>query len=872
MASTAGTTTVVVKRPGPPVPPRPKTAIAMATTATANAGSTVTVPGSAPAPATATANTPPIIQKKPTFVSQLSSAVGRTLVYKSPALSVQKKQAQMQTPTSAVGKLSPTAAAPPPATKPLKLRKAPDVPTAKPRDRDSISSSPAAVVVTVNRHKSMSVATSSAHSSPLKDTRLSLGKVDFERAGLGLQATSQPLPKPRKIVQLPVATLDMEDVPAFVPPPSSTPAPSIFRRSKTTLDSFQTATNSGTSSNSGGFLGGRTVEIKNNLKNAAERLFSEIIINQSQKQSTADTTIITKHERAIQHQAVLQQNQTSQTPQTSPTNCMRINVNGSYDGILVNTNTNSRTNTVKSSISVGNTPEKKQAFHELLISELAAMRNKSCSLEQLPTKSLSMASVGAASPTTTSTPRKVMARHRYNSIDDADDAEDVDADNVEDADSDGDEEHTLTTYTANKLGKENSELETEGSSSGRKRCPSGCSSDSSPYGTERSQRIRTSDWIEVGDNGTQVTLTSCHISLEDSGMEDEERLDDMSSSGVGDSWDSVKEAESEKRSRNVKRGISISALPPLPKSLIGFNKLLGSDSGLLLSDGDAEAAPPAAAPERLNNNTGSGSSSSRSETNQKHTNIDINLSSQHKREANDNNDNKIDKSSPKATAPAAPAAPAPATATATLEIITPSNLCENGNTTITTSTLSSPAAARARATNVTPAKESSNLNTSTLDDQIATLRKEMNGLRQLDLSLLSQLWVLNESIQEFRAMIEEQENEDEDEEEPMGASDVDAQRNQGHSPSPSSYESVSSEGGGADVAADIGLQTKAKCLGTIPKVITTQPKIIRELISQQHQEQQDAKQKPVPRMRSAPPPPPPTATTERKPTAPPRPT
>ncbi|SPP80968.1 flocculation protein FLO11 isoform X3 [Drosophila guanche] len=889
MASTAGTTTLVVKRPGPPVPPRPKTAIAMAMTATAIAGSTVTVPAPAPAPApaTATANTPPIIQKKPTFVSQLSSAVGRTLVYRSPALSVQKKQAQTQTPTSAVGKLSPTAAAPPPATKPLKLRKAPDVPTAKPRDRDSINSSPAAVVVTVNRHKSMSVATSSAHTSPLKDTRLSLGKVDFERAGLGLQATTQPLPKPRKIVQLPVATLDMEDVAAFVPPPSSTPAPSIFRRSKTTLDSFQTATNSGTSSNSGGFLGGRTVEIKNNLKNAAERLFSEIIINQSQKQSIADTTIITKHERAIQHQAVLQQNQTIQTiqtPQTSPTNCMRINVNGSYDRILVNTNTSSRTNTVKSSISVGNTPEKKQAFHELLISELAAMRNKSCSLEQLPTKSLSMATVAAASPTTTSTPRKVMSRHRYNSIDDADDAEDVDADNVEDADSDGDEEHTLTTYTANKLGKESSELETEGSSSGRKRCPSGCSSDSSPYGTERSQRIRTSDWIEVGDNGTQVTLTSCHISLEDSGMEDEERLDDMSSSGVGDSWDSVKEAESEKRSRNVKRGISISALPPLPKSLIGFNKLLGSDSGLLLSDGDAEAVPPAAAPERLNNNTGnSNSNSSSSETNQKHTNIDINLSSQHKRETNDNNDNKIDKSSPKATATATPAT-ATATATATLEIITPSNLCENGNTTITTSSAlsSSPAAekakAKAKATNVTPAKESSNLNTSTLDDQIATLRKEMNGLRQLDLSLLSQLWVLNESIQEFRAMIEEQENEDEDEEEPMGANDVDAQRNQGHSPSPSSYESVSSEGGGADVAADIGLQTKAKCLGTIPKVITTQPKMIRELISQQHQEQPDAKQKPVPRMRSAPPPPPPTAlatitaTTERKPTAPPRPT
>ncbi|XP_022210927.2 uncharacterized protein LOC111066532 isoform X2 [Drosophila obscura] len=306
-------------------------------------------------------------------------------------------------------------------------------------------------------------------------------------------------------------------------------------------------------------------------------------------------------------------------------------------------------------------------------------------------------------------------------------------------------------------------------------------------------------------------------------------------------------------------GISISALPPLPKSLIGFNKLLGSDSGLLLSDGDVEAvAQPAAAPQRLNNNN----ISSSSETNQKHTNIDINLSSQHKRETNDNNDNEIDKSTPKAAPPAA---------AATLEIITSSNLCENGNKTITTS--ASPPAAKTRAPNVSPAKESPNLNASTLDDQIATLRKEMNGLRQLDLSLLSQLWVLNESIQEFRAMIEEQENEDEDEEE---ADDLGVQ-NQGHSPTPSSYESVSSEGG-ADVASDAVLQTKAKCLGTIPKVITTQPKIIRELISQQ-QEQQDAKQKPVPRMRSAPPPPPPTALATSmssivatKPTAPPRPT
>lgn len=55
-------------------------------------------------------------------------------------------------------------------------------------------------------------------------------------------------------------------------------------------------------------------------------------------------------------------------------------------------------------------------------------------------------------------------------------------------------------------------------------------------------RIRTSDWIEVEDNGKAILMTSCHISLEDSGMEDEEKPDDASS-GVGDSWDSVKDTE-----------------------------------------------------------------------------------------------------------------------------------------------------------------------------------------------------------------------------------------------------------------------------------------------------------------------------------------
>lgn len=76
----------------------------------------------------------------------------------------------------------------------------------------------------------------------------------------------------------------------------------------------------------------------------------------------------------------------------------------------------------------------------------------------------------------------------------------------------------------------------------RERQISTSSNDISPQGTHRPPRIRTSDWIEVGDNGKEVVMTSCHISLEDSGLEDEEKLDDASS-GVGDSWDSVKDAE-----------------------------------------------------------------------------------------------------------------------------------------------------------------------------------------------------------------------------------------------------------------------------------------------------------------------------------------
>lgn len=58
----------------------------------------------------------------------------------------------------------------------------------------------------------------------------------------------------------------------------------------------------------------------------------------------------------------------------------------------------------------------------------------------------------------------------------------------------------------------------------------------------------------------------------------------------------------------------------------------------------------------------------------------------------------------------------------------------------------------------TDSDSTSGSSTSTkLDTQLAILRREMYGLRQLDLSLLSQLWALNESIQGFRAYIQEQE-------------------------------------------------------------------------------------------------------------------
>ncbi|XP_059616291.1 uncharacterized protein LOC132261473 [Phlebotomus argentipes] len=244
------------------------------------------------------------------------------------------------------------------------------------------------------------------------------------------------------------------------------------------------------------------------------------------------------------------------------------------------------------------------------------------------------------------------------------------------------------------------------------------STDSSPNGTQRS-RIRTSDWVEVGDNGKTVVLTSCHISLEDSGMEDEERPDDTSS-GVGDSWDSMRDNEE-------RINMSLPGLPPLPKSLSGFDlsaaqQRLYQNECLALKNTATTASTP-----------------------------------------NSNNASSAEDS---------------AAASAQLQEISPLDSRK-----------------------------------STLDTQLDILRREMIDLRQLDLSLLSQLWALNKSIQEFRTMLQEEETLS-----PLS-----------QSPSPSEGNSLTSEDEEAedeDLAVD----------GQLPE---------------------PALEAPIPRMRVAPPPPPP---------------
>ncbi|XP_061391204.1 uncharacterized protein LOC133326592, partial [Musca vetustissima] len=86
------------------------------------------------------------------------------------------------------------------------------------------------------------------------------------------------------------------------------------------------------------------------------------------------------------------------------------------------------------------------------------------------------------------------------------------------------------------------------------------------------------------------------------------------------------------------------------------------------------------------------------------------------------------------------------------------------------------------------------------------------GLRQLDLTLLSQLWALNDSIQEFRTMIQENEQEDDE-------------TYSTHSRSPSPYDSVSSDGDDEISALKGKKLLDMQNANNNASVITTQPKL-----------------------------------------------
>ncbi|XP_058818121.1 GATA zinc finger domain-containing protein 11-like [Topomyia yanbarensis] len=265
------------------------------------------------------------------------------------------------------------------------------------------------------------------------------------------------------------------------------------------------------------------------------------------------------------------------------------------------------------------------------------------------------------------------------------------------------------------------------------------STDVSPNGTAtRLARIRTSDWIEVGDNGKEVVLSSCQISLEDSGMEDEEKLDDASS-GVGDSWDSVKDAEE-------RITMSLPGLPPLPKSLSGFD-LAGQQ--LLSHQQHHQQQHPL----------------HQQQQQQHHHHVAQHQSSQHQPQQQKYHHHHAQHPPSQQLLPHQqlppslnhhPTNPFIPMGVNLQSVSMASLVSQRGQSPISTVSSSS-------SISVTPNSGSggggsaSVRKPTTLDTQLAVLRREMYGLRQLDLSLLSQLWALNESIQEFRTMLQEQE-------------------------------------------------------------------------------------------------------------------
>uniref|UniRef100_A0A2M4A9S1 Uncharacterized protein n=1 Tax=Anopheles triannulatus TaxID=58253 RepID=A0A2M4A9S1_9DIPT len=365
--------------------------------------------------------------------------------------------------------------------------------------------------------------------------------------------------------------------------------------------------------------------------------------------------------------------------------------------------------------------EQKLAFHELLISELTAMREKH--------------------------------QHQHQ-------------ESVSPMERKTEPEHPLipTTVVSGSFGGHDSPVDLE-KVNRRQRCPSERRSSgseteaTSPNGTAiRLPKIRTSDWIEVGDNGKQVVLSSCQISLEDSGMEDEEKLDDASS-GVGDSWDSVKE-DVESRIK-----MSLPGLPPLPKSLSGFDLAGGVQFQSSHHHHHHQQAQ-------------------QQQQHQQHSHHYPHHSLQHQQSAPSAHQVHLQQqqhgtfhggggtgglSSHSSNHP--PSSQSPVTlnhhhtnpfipiGSSTLlhgSSIASLDSQQRGHSPVSAQ-LSSGSGGGGRRSSPQPVPANAAPPTTTLDTQLAILRREMYGLRQLDLSLLSQLWALNESIQEFRTILQEQE-------------------------------------------------------------------------------------------------------------------
>lgn len=280
----------------------------------------------------------------------------------------------------------------------------------------------------------------------------------------------------------------------------------------------------------------------------------------------------------------------------------------------------------------------------------------------------------------------------------------------------------------------------------------------SPTGTAR---IRTADWIEVGDNGKEVILSSCQISLEDSGLEDEgkhdeeEQDDDGGSSGVGDSWDSVKDAEE-------RITMSLPGLPPLPKSLSGFdlagqqlqahqqhhNQQQHQNHHHHQQHHPPQHQPPPPPQQHQHNQ-------------QQH----LQPPQQHQQQQQSPLPHSQQQQHPQGLPPSLnhhPTNPFIPIGVNLQSVSMASLVSQRGQSPVSSTVSSSSMAATPNSGSGSgggggTTSQQAVRKPTTLDTQLAILRREMYGLRQLDLSLLSQLWALNESIQEFRTMLQEQE-------------------------------------------------------------------------------------------------------------------